>query len=195
MRLHANHRRGFTLVELMTSVAASSLICVTAVTFVSAALSSSNAGLRRSDTIAAREVVVRRLSPILRENIGILNIDDSRVMLWSRDLDSNGEPSSDELRMLSFENGSIIEQTLPESSFPKVQYALENDFSIIAQSVFTNPASNEEVLIEGVQALTFSSPLHNPLDSRSIMCSVVLNNLDSESADVRLHERFRMDLP
>lgn len=195
MRLHANHRRGFTLVELMTSVAASSLICVTAVTFVSAALSSSNAGLRRSDTIAAREVVVRRLSPILRENIGILNIDDSRVMLWSRDLDSNGEPSSDELRMLSFESGSIIEQTLPESSFPKVQYALENDFSIIAQSMFTNPATNEVVLIQGVQALTLNSPQDNPLDSRSIMCSVVLNNLDSESADVRLHERFRMDLP
>ena len=195
MRLHANHRRGFTLVELMTSVAASSLICATTVTFVSAALSSSNAGLRRSDTIAAREVVVRRLSPILRENIGILNIDDSRVMLWSRDLDSNGEPSSDELRMLSFESGSIIERTLPESSFPKVQYALDNDLSNIAQSMFTNPATNEVVLIQGVQALTLNSPQDNPLDSRSIMCSVVLNNLDSESADVRLHERFRMDLP
>tara|TARA_R110000744_G_scaffold167236_3_gene284596 strand:+ start:8144 stop:8683 length:540 start_codon:yes stop_codon:yes gene_type:complete len=179
----------------MTSVAASSLICATTVTFVSAALSSSNAGLRRSDTIAAREVVVRRLSPIVRENIGILNIDDSRVMLWSRDLDSNGEPSSDELRMLSFESGSIIERTLPESSFPKVQYALDNDLSNIAQSMFTNPATNEVVLIQGVQALTLNSPQDNPLDSRSIMCSVVLNNLDSESADVRLHERFRMDLP
>jgi len=194
--INRKHRvHGFTLVELTTSIAASALICSGIVVFLTAAMSSSRSGLERSSMITAHEVIVRRLGPVLRNNTCILHIEPDLVLLWRNDLDFNGLPSTDELRMLYFLDGSVMEQSYPESTFPKIQLDLGDDFSSIAMSMLTNPSSIDDPIVDGITDFVLQATDPVPIESRSIMCRVLHQPSDSDTIDIRLHERFRMDAP
>ena len=187
----------FTLIEVLIAISMAAFVCLAAVSFMFAAIGNSETGLTRSDELTVREIVIRRLAPILSNTIGLLDGGDDWGVFWAADLDGDSLPGTGELAVVYYEEDTrtIRMSTLNIDPDLDVDLTLLENFETIASQIMSNPMAEEAILAEGVERFELVWLDADPMEARSVVCNISLGKLAEGAGEIRMHERFRLEFP
>jgi len=189
--------RAFTLIEVLIAISVAAFVCLAAVSFMFSAIGNSETGLMRADELAIREIVIRRLDPILSNNIGLLDGGDGWGIFWAADLDGDTLPGTGELDVVFYEeeDRAVRMSTLDINPELDVDLTLLENFETIASQMLSHPLAVESVLVEGVERFELVWLDADPMGARSVVCNISLGKLAEGAGEIRMHERFRLEFP
>lgn len=125
-------RRGFTLVEMILSLAITGMLGLGVCTLL---LSMSSATKSSHDVyaeIVRRQVLASRIGDLIRSSAAVLDSNADSLVLWTGDYNNNGKPNLSELRRLQWDgDGSIWVYETPDAidAVLDVSYELEADYN------------------------------------------------------------------
>lgn len=183
---------GFTLIELMVSIAIASLVAAGVVSFMLTLRRGVESGLEVRDQVSDREVMHIRLAPILRDSICVLASDEAWILLWKSDVDMDGLVSMPELQLILYSgaNERLETYSIADQNAEWDTISFDADFSSIASALELHSDATRKQLASGIDECIFAFPPDDPTGARSVLVSLMSNGLEAQ-----IYERFRVDAP
>jgi prepilin-type N-terminal cleavage/methylation domain-containing protein len=151
-------RRGFTLVELMLSLALTTLIAGVIAGMLTTVCRGAADTQNTRTRDARRDVACQRIDGRIRACGRVLATGSGVLVLWTSDTDSNGKVNLSEILRLEYSaaGNSIIAYAAPAGVTPDTAYDLTADFAAVTAALRDTASFPGSNLVTGVSGWTVS---------------------------------------
>ena len=184
-----NRRRGLTLVELMIGLAILATISAAAGGMLTAVAHGSSDDQEIRSLIARGKTVSLRMNAAVRGSRMVLDAGrdeaGSYAVLWSRDLDGNGEPSRHEIRRLQFDRTrAVLESYAAVDGSADIELSTGADFGSETLAWMGDGSLAAERWASGVSAFDLALEYGNPQLSRTLSYRITLSQNSHDEINV-----------
>ncbi len=181
-------RGGFTFVELMLSLAITSLVAITAVAMLGAMSSATQVEHDTRRATIKRQVAITRLGATVRRCAMVLSAGVDHVVLWVGDIDGSRNPNLSELVRIEWQSDDqwimVYEadpNLLPASDTP---YVLGDDFSAITNALAGGSTFPGSTILHDVSVFDLTLDAVAVQDTRVVQIGVTMDHDSGEDIAV-----------
>lgn len=175
MTQHARHH-GLTLVEMLMALAVTGLIGGAIAAMLSAVAYGTSSDRDIRSLVVKNKTLSTRITAAVRQSAQLLDADDGYVVLWTSDLNDNGQPDLLELRRIELDAGTDdLTSYTPDPSAVDVTYDIDtDDFDAITTALIASGDLLGELWATGVTAWTVTVDTADPLDATLVSFQLTL---------------------
>lgn len=175
MTQHARHH-GLTLVEMLMALAVTGLIGAAIASMLAAVAYGTSSDRDIRSLVVKNKTLSTRITAAVRQSAQLLDADDGYVVLWTSDLNDNGQPDLLELRRIELDAGTDdLTSYTPDPSAVDVTYDIDtDDFDAITTALIASDDLLGELWATGVTAWTVTVDTADPLDATLVSFQLTL---------------------